>query len=144
MKIVINKCFGGFGLSEAAYEKLIEWGIPVRQYQEQERDKETGRYKPQFLNDGEVIFDRKLGTGGSDTHQDLTRAMISLGGRYWDSWTEGNRDHPLLIKVVEELEKEASGKCAELVIVDIPNAVSWEIEEYDGVEHVVETHRTWR
>lgn len=32
MKIVINDCFGGFGLSNAAYEKLIEYGCPVRRY----------------------------------------------------------------------------------------------------------------
>ena len=43
MKIVINKCYGGFGLSDAAYEKLIEYGIPARAYQEETRDPETGR-----------------------------------------------------------------------------------------------------
>lgn len=43
--IVINKCHGGFGISEEAYKKLIEWGIPVQKYVEQERDPKTGRYK---------------------------------------------------------------------------------------------------
>ena len=29
MKIVINRCFGGFGLSKKAYKRLTELGIPV-------------------------------------------------------------------------------------------------------------------
>ncbi len=29
MKIVINTCFGGFSLSEAAFQKLKESGVPV-------------------------------------------------------------------------------------------------------------------
>lgn len=44
MKIVKNSCFGGFGLSDAAYEKLIEYGIPVRKYETEERNPETGLY----------------------------------------------------------------------------------------------------
>jgi len=30
-----------------------------------------------------------------------------------------------------------------LKIVDIPDGVEWEIEEYDGMEWVAEKHRTW-
>ena len=37
MKVVINKCYGGFSLSEAAYEKLIEYGVPAQKYVEQKR-----------------------------------------------------------------------------------------------------------
>jgi hypothetical protein len=29
MKIVINKCWGGFGLSQEAWKRLIELGVPV-------------------------------------------------------------------------------------------------------------------
>ena len=61
MKVVINTCYGGFGLSDAAYEKLIEWGVPVGARAGQERDPETGLYLPQPANEGEVIFDRSLG-----------------------------------------------------------------------------------
>lgn len=32
---------------------------------------------------------------------------------------------------------------ADLKIVEIPPDVDWEINEYDGVEWVAETHRTW-
>jgi hypothetical protein len=141
MKVVINRCFGGFGLSEAAYERLIEWCVPVRAYVEQERDPETHLYQPQPLNDGEIIFDRALGTRA--VRPDLDAAMLALGGRYWDGWTSENRGHPLLVRVVEELGDKASGQFAELVVVEIPDGVDYEIDEYDGNEHIAEKHRTW-
>jgi hypothetical protein len=36
-----------------------------------------------------------------------------------------------------------SGKFADLKIVKIPDGSKWEIEEYDGLEHVSEQHQTW-
>lgn len=134
MKVVINKCFGGFGLSEAAYRKLIELGIPVRKYTEEVRDPETGLFKTRPLNESEVIFDRSLEPGGSP----------SLSSeRYWDCWTRCNRTHPLLVRVVEQLGEEANGPYAKLAIVDIPDDVEFTIEQYHGFEHVAEVHRTW-
>ena len=53
------------------------------------------------------------------------------------------RNDPLLIQVVEELRKGADGDHAELKIVEIPDDVEWQIDEYDGVEWVAEKHRTW-
>lgn len=54
-----------------------------------------------------------------------------------------NRADPLLIQVVEELGKEANGRCADLKIVEIPDGIKWHIEEYDGSEHVAEDHEIW-
>lgn len=57
----------------------------------------------------------------------------------------GDRANPLLISAVEAVGiEEASGGTALLKIVEIPDGVSWEIESYDGLERVAETHRTWR
>ena len=53
------------------------------------------------------------------------------------------RDDPILIQVVEELGEASWGSAAELKIVDIPDDVEWEIEDYDGQEWVSEVHRTW-
>ena len=53
------------------------------------------------------------------------------------------RDDAVLIQVVEELGDAANGFAADLKIVDIPDDVDWEIEEYDGNEWVAEKHRTW-
>lgn len=146
MKLVINTCFGGFGLSDEAYEKLIEWGVPVRKYVEQERDETTGLYKDQPANDGEVIFDRELIPPGESAFNDIYwkfKGKTDLNYRYWDTWTRENRTHPLVIRVVEELGDRANSRCAELKIVEIPDGVDYVIQEYDGLEHVAEKHRTW-
>ena len=54
-----------------------------------------------------------------------------------------HRDNPLLIKMIEELGVQANGRVASLKIIEIPDGVEWEIEEYDGWEWVSEKHRTW-
>jgi hypothetical protein len=54
-----------------------------------------------------------------------------------------SRDDPVLIQVIEELGKESFDRYADLKIVEIPEDVDWYIEEYDGLEHVAERHRTW-
>ena len=138
-KVVINVCFGGFGLSDLAYEKLIEYGIPVRAYIEEKRNPKTGLYDiKEPSNEGEVIFDRTLSDGRFNDSE-----HIRLMGRYWETWLSGKREHPLLIKVVEELGEKANGRCAKLKIVEIPGGVDYEVEEYDGSEHIAEKHQTW-
>lgn len=139
MKVVINKCFGGFGLSDAAYEKLIEWGVPVRAYVQEQRDPKTRLYMPEPSNEGEVIFDRDL-----EPKTRLSIAGRALSSRYWDTWTRDSRSHPLVVRVVEELGEKANGRCADLRVVEIPDGTDYTIEEYDGNEHIAEAHRTWR
>jgi hypothetical protein len=54
-----------------------------------------------------------------------------------------NRTCPKLIQVVEELGEKANGQFAKLRIIEIPDGVDWEIDEYDGSEKVEEKHRSW-
>lgn len=145
MKVVINRCFGGFGLSEKAYEKLIEWGVPVRKYIEQVRG-EDGRWLPETPNDGEIIFDRELTPLGENDFNDIYhryKGVSRAADRYWDTWTSDSRTHPLIIRAVEELGPSASSWAASLEIVEVPDDAEWEIDEYNGYEHVAEKHRTW-
>ena len=89
MQVVINKCFGGFGLSEKALEM----------YQE-------------------------------------------LSGKDCCSY-DIERTDPILIKVVKTLGKDANNRFSELKIVDIPDDVEYYIGDYDGIETIHETHRSW-
>jgi hypothetical protein len=56
---------------------------------------------------------------------------------------EDNRDCPVLVGIIEELGKEANNSLSELKIIEIPDDVEWEIQEYNGVEWVAEKHRKW-
>ena len=91
-KIVINTCYGGFGLSESSLED----------------------YKK-----------RKNITDENFYHWDIPR------------------DCPHLVAMVEEGGTDVDGIYQELKVVDVPDDVNWYIEEYDGMEHVAERHRTW-
>jgi hypothetical protein len=90
MKVVINTCFGGFGLSLVALSR----------------------------------------------YNDLANTNVDY---YYDI----KRNDPCLVQVVEELGKQANGDYTDLKIVDIPDGISWYIQEYDGLESIHETHRIW-
>lgn len=47
-----------------------------------------------------------------------------------------------LVDCVESLAGP-DGRFAGLGIIEVPDNVEWEIEEYDGYEYVVEKHRSW-
>ena len=122
MKVVINDCYGGFGLSDEALERLIELGIPLLEYQKEGMPE---------------IYIHKM---NDERYKWLMGAYLIEGIGY-----DSGRDHPLLIQVVEELgAKAASGKHAKLKIVEIPDGTDYVIEEYDGAEWVAERHETWR
>jgi hypothetical protein len=54
------------------------------------------------------------------------------------------RNHPDLVRVIEELRDMANGFGAYLKIIEIPDDVEWEIASDKGREWVAEKHRTWR
>lgn len=117
-KIVINDCFGGFSLSDDGYAhyltlKGIEFETRLSKFRFRAYDKD-------FFNKGHL---------GEDNH--------------WLSCRDIERDDQLLIQTVEELGAKANGWAASLKIVEIPDDVEWQIEEYDGNEHIAEKHRTW-
>ena len=53
------------------------------------------------------------------------------------------RHDPDLVAAVESLGEEANGSCASLKVVEIPDNIEYEIEDYDGAEHISEAHRKW-
>jgi hypothetical protein len=68
---------------------------------------------------------------------ELAESKDDWYGFYFD------RDNPDLIAAVEELGERANGFAAKLKIVEIPDGIEWEIDEYDGMESIEEKHRSW-
>lgn len=92
MKVVINKCYGGFGLSRIAEELYKE-----------------------------------------------RKGITDPNWYYYDI----PRDDPILVEMVETMGDQVNGSCSDLRIVEIPDDVNWQVDEYDGHEWVAEVHRTW-
>jgi hypothetical protein len=92
-----------------------------------------------------VLLGRKLSNnenwGGAcivgDIYSDGKECTMDFG------FVTVERNDPILVQVVKKLKRKANGDCASLKIVEIPNNVEWEIQEYDGAEWIAEKHRTW-
>lgn len=54
-----------------------------------------------------------------------------------------SREDPDLVAAVEHFKEKSGGTCAKLKVVEIPDGIEYTIEEYDGLEHIAEAHRTW-
>jgi hypothetical protein len=113
-RIVINSDFGGFGISREAFLLLRKMKV-----KEALEETDVGEY----YKDGSGPR-RKSCTDDSFGHN-------------------LKRNDKRLINVIEQLKEKANGPYAHLKIVEIPDRVKWQIEEYDGNEWVAEKHRRW-
>jgi len=68
--------------------------------------------------------------------------MLNNNVEWFHDW-DIPRDDKNLIEVIEALGEKASKLYAELEIIDIPDDVDWEIDEYDGYETIHEKHCSW-
>jgi hypothetical protein len=157
-KVVINACFGGFSLSPLAVKRMAELqGRECYFFAMQREPLDIHKYHPVAVEDAKndmmvSAFDipdahvRLMGR--SDDWHTLSMEERQARNAEYSKHSIHDRDiprhDPHLIQVVEELGAAASGMCAELRIVEIPADVEYEIDEYDGNEHIAEKHRTWR
>lgn len=154
MKIVINKCFGGFGLSPLAVAELAKMdGRPCYFF----KGGFSGRYEgPVTLKEIEKdgLFFNAFDIPNPNEALEREKDWFEMTAEERIAWNELYSKHnlntrpedrtcPKLIKVVEKLGKKANGRSASLSIVEIPDGVEWEIDEYDGSETIHEKHRSW-
>lgn len=140
MKLVINKSYGGFSLSDAAYEKLIERGVPVKKF-----EYSYAAIKEDADDHDVVIFDRHLEDPPEDEFESTNRDAFHefATNRYWDKWSRHRRAHPLLVSVILEMGTAAAGAHADLEVIDIPDDVEFVICEDHGREYCAEKRRVW-
>jgi len=138
-KVVINTCYGGFGLSEEG----------VREYAKR---KGITLYKEKDEKFNLTVYwtcppEKRVGILSQADWYNATLEERKKSNEAYNKYTlydrDIPRDDPDLVAVVKELGKEASDIYSDLRVVEIPDDVSWNIEEYDGKEWVSEIHRTW-
>ena len=150
MKIVINTCYGGFGLSPKALMRIQEIKGEKCYFFTSEFNKKFTPATETEIKNSITLFvfsvdnpnERFIGKHW----EDMTDEEKSIDNKMYKSIIVDPQDRsdPIMVQVVEELGSEANGKFAELKVVEIPDDVKWEIEEYDGDEWIAEIHRTWR
>ena len=142
MKIAINTCFGGFSLSDKAIEMVMKRkGLECFRYKQSKYSFKDGKNEYKKCTASDIQDDSGLFLYYHTT--DLGDVVEGLPNE--SHWYYGNleRTDEDLIAVIEELGSDADGRFGDLKIVDIPDGVDWEIDEYDGVETIHEVHRSW-
>lgn len=132
-EVVVNRCFGGFGLSHKAVMRYAELkGMKL------------------FVTIDDIakqVYKERAVVGNPEIlHHYWTKENVSKDDNvndYYFSESDIKRDDPMLIQVIRELGNDANGLFAKLEVVTIPDDVEWEISEYDGSESVEEVHRSW-
>jgi hypothetical protein len=132
MKVVINTCFGGYSLSKKAIELYIEKsGLELFCHKNSYYTIPYNQYKL-LLDEEQRLYREK-----SSDYKGYP------SNKY--AWNSGSieRHNAVLVKVIEELKEQANGKYAKLKVVEIPDDIEYQIQDYDGSEHISEVHRTW-
>ncbi|MGJ8729300.1 hypothetical protein ACRW9N_02410 [Listeria aquatica] len=145
MKIILNKCFGGFGFSHVAKINVLEAkGLKVYPYkveEESRNDFDSGVtltkidkfYRSERELEMIVYLKKPLETN---------KVKLKFEEFYGDAF-EGNEytfDNDELridkdaIAIVEQLGAAASGRFSQLEVFVIPDGSEFMITEYDGIE----------
>lgn len=140
MKIVLNGCYGGFGLSYEAM--VVYWHARCRDlyfYRDiSVYDGYSKVHKYERISLADIQRSRNTWTG-------FIYCTTEDQGEYLDHFPENvvndqdiERTDPILISVVETMGSEAaSGRFAKLYIEEIPNGTQYKIDEYDGLEELI-------
>lgn len=116
-KVVINTCYGGFGLSDEA----VLW---LEQNAKDEKLREFLKEERKKLSQKKMKWDTVEGCMAS-----------GLSFKFCDNGIP--RHHQDLVKVVETLKDKASGEFSDLKVVTLKGN-KYRVEKYNGAEYVME------
>jgi hypothetical protein len=141
VRIVINRCYGGFSLSPEAALWLFERGFDQEGFKTP-----AGDYFNSWLasgNEHDIALKNWREYLLSDRKHTSFVTVFSPDEKFVLSIRPKDRTHPLLVECVETMGDAASSDLADLEVIEIPDGIHWAIDEYDGIESVHEVHRSW-
>ncbi|MDN5467792.1 MAG: hypothetical protein L0F89_03165 [Lactococcus raffinolactis] len=142
MELVLNKCYGGYGLSHAAKMKILEKkGVEVFPYIPIESDDIFERTlkrvsEKELISENRSIFQniyyfqKDPGKDEFDINQSVE------DGLDYNEFDFDNveRFDKVLVETIKELSDKANTRFSNLKVVEIPDGAEFEISDYDGVE----------
>lgn len=137
MKILVNRCYGGFGLSDKAFEEYLNRTGQVFY-------KKKSKWSHLDLIDYYKVSPEEYDKIHDEEHNNFNSTnRFEKSNSLYLSASNIERTDPILIQIVEEMGEESFGEFSKLEVVDIPDNIEYTIEEDDGKEHIAEAHRTW-
>lgn len=148
-KVAVNKCFGGFGLSNwAMYNIAKKKGIEVFPYKVSYNDDYTEvKYKKiddpkdihNFSSEG---FAERVDFFTEDPLEEEWILGMHKDNSYkvfeeFNFYPDYNRDDKEMIKVIEELGSLAERSYADIEILEIEDDEEYIVHEYDGLETLI-------
>lgn len=137
-KVILNKCFGGFDVSDEAYVLYAKKkGLELYKYESEYRSNGNFTYKKVKSTNSlfKHYFTKDMGDYVEISNEDYKKYSLYLD--------EEHREDTILIEVVEELGEKASGRFGKLKVVEIPEDLDYVIDEYDGIETLHEKVQEW-
>lgn len=128
MKVVVNNCYGRFGLSPKAKERY--WGLKGKQVFFYERVRGTAKARKASADANPVLVEALFKDYGPLVN------LAEVPPEEFASSETIERHDPVLVRVVEEMGKAADGWCARLTVMEIPDGVDYIILNYNGKESV--------
>ena len=143
MKIVINECYGGFGLSKEACQRYFDLKGQQVWIEVDKKYPALDMFTVWLVSPEERLEIKEGEAYHKMSRDERTDYNWKYSQQIWYQGDNLTRNDPILVQVVEEMGDKAWGRYAKLAIVEIPDDVQWIIEENDGMEWVAEKHRTW-
>ena len=129
MKIVINSCYGGFGLSEKAKELYL---IKYKEKNKLDNFRIVKSIDKFFGSPMVALVKNDLNPTTRTEIYELSEEDCIVC-----EYSNLDRTDPILIETIEELGlKESSGDCSSLNIEEISSGTQYRIKEYDGYESI--------
>lgn len=143
-KIILNKSYGGFDVSKAAYKEYAKrLGLDLFTYDTDfvhDEDKTRVYYVKKD-------FDACAGIFTTYTTKDFGDRVLEsqIDDEFVLYLDDKYREDELLIQIVEELGDKASGRFGDLKVVEIPDDVAsdYMIDDYDGFETLHKRVQEW-
>ena len=135
-KVILNKCFGGFGVSKEAYELYAKKkGISIFRYTQEDLTNKIYIYANDDNTSLNFYFTKDFGNNVYISSEDFEKYNLFLD--------EDFRKDKTLIEVVEELGEKANSMYSNLKIVEIPDDLDYVIDGYDGIETLHQKVQEW-
>lgn len=151
-KVIINKCFGGYGFEPFTIQKYAEAnGVKLFWYT-RDYNYDAGHLKEKWdkTTVSEIEKSEDLHMGNWPLVEDMGDSFFfEWGGEAFDRLVyklppkEESRTDPVLIGIIEKYGDKNRYGCHAPTAIEVPDGVEWIVDEYDGMESLHEAHRVF-